>query len=101
MMFLLCRGYFQVSEKVNRTEMLQSILRSCMFSFVRLMVWPGFTSSILQYEESIMLCADVSHKILRSETVLDFMYSLYYQVEEQRFRDACAKELIGLVILTK
>uniref|UniRef100_A0A8B9CLL1 Piwi like RNA-mediated gene silencing 1 n=1 Tax=Anser brachyrhynchus TaxID=132585 RepID=A0A8B9CLL1_9AVES len=67
----------------------------------RLMVWPGFSSSILQYEESIMLCADVSYKILRSETVLDFMYSLYYQVEEQRFRDACAKELIGLIILTK
>ncbi|XP_061211371.1 piwi-like protein 1 [Neopsephotus bourkii] len=67
----------------------------------RLMVWPGFTSSILQYEESIMLCVDVSHKVLRSETVLDFMYSLYYQVEEQRFRDTCAKELIGLIILTK
>ncbi|XP_065548859.1 piwi-like protein 1 isoform X2 [Lathamus discolor] len=67
----------------------------------RLMVWPGFTSSILQYEESIMLCVDVNHKVLRSETVLDFMYSLYYQVEEQRFRDTCAKELIGLIVLTK
>ncbi|NXK82380.1 PIWL1 protein, partial [Amazona guildingii] len=67
----------------------------------RLMIWPGFTSSILQYEESIMLCVDVSHKVLRSETVLDFMYSLYYQVEEQRFRDTCAKELIGLIVLTK
>ncbi|NXJ77374.1 PIWL1 protein, partial [Trogon melanurus] len=67
----------------------------------RLVVWPGFMSSILQYEESIMLCVDVSHKILRSETVLDFMYSLYHQVEEQRFKDACTKELIGLVVLTK
>ncbi|XP_065594749.1 piwi-like protein 1 isoform X1 [Cyrtonyx montezumae] len=67
----------------------------------RLIVWPGFTSSILQYEESIMLCADVSHKILRSETALDFMYSLYQQVEERRFRDACGKELIGLIVLTK
>ncbi|XP_072206985.1 piwi-like protein 1 [Excalfactoria chinensis] len=67
----------------------------------RLMIWPGFTSSILQYEESIMLCADVSHKILRSETALDLMYSLYEQVEERRFRDTCAKELIGLIVLTK
>ncbi|NWU61322.1 PIWL1 protein, partial [Pterocles burchelli] len=67
----------------------------------RLMVWPGFSSSILQYEESIMLCTDVSHKVLRSETVLDFMYSLYDKVEEERFRDACAKELIGLIVLTK
>ncbi|NXX19423.1 PIWL1 protein, partial [Podargus strigoides] len=67
----------------------------------RLVVWPGFTSSILQYEEDIMLCVDVSHKVLRSETVLDFMYDLYHQVEEQRFRDLCARELIGLIILTK
>ncbi|NXP80195.1 PIWL1 protein, partial [Ramphastos sulfuratus] len=67
----------------------------------RVVVWPGFTSSILQYEENIMLCADISYKVLRSETVLDFMYSLYYQVEESRFRDACAKELIGVIVLTK
>ncbi|KAJ7410675.1 Piwi-like protein 1 [Willisornis vidua] len=67
----------------------------------RLMVWPGFTSSILQYEDSIMLCADVSHKVLRGETVLDFMHSLYSQVGEERFRDTCAKELIGLIVLTR
>ncbi|XP_019394493.1 PREDICTED: piwi-like protein 1 [Crocodylus porosus] len=67
----------------------------------RVIIWPGFTTSILQYETSIMLCTDVSHKVLRSETVLDFMYNLYGQVEEQRFRDTCAKELVGLIVLTK
>ncbi|NWS11840.1 PIWL1 protein, partial [Pachyramphus minor] len=67
----------------------------------RLMVWPGFTSSILQYEESIMLCADVSHKVLRGETVLDVMHSLHSQVGEERFRDTCAKELIGVIVLTR
>ncbi|NWR83779.1 PIWL1 protein, partial [Furnarius figulus] len=67
----------------------------------RLMIWPGFTSSILQYEESIMLCADVSHKVLRGETVLDVMHSLHSQVGQERFRDACAKELIGLIVLTR
>ncbi|KAH0619368.1 hypothetical protein JD844_019417, partial [Phrynosoma platyrhinos] len=67
----------------------------------RLMIWPGFTTSILQYETSIMLCTDVSHKVLRSETVLDFMYSLYEQVEVQRFKEACEKELVGLIVLTR
>ncbi|NXH16862.1 PIWL1 protein, partial [Bucco capensis] len=67
----------------------------------RLMVWPGFATSILQCDQNIMLCVDVSYKVLRSETVLDFMQSLYHQVGEQRFRDACAKELIGLVVLTR
>ncbi|KAG8146354.1 hypothetical protein E2320_012707 [Naja naja] len=67
----------------------------------RLMIWPGFTTSILQYETSIMLCTDVSHKVLRSETVLDFMYSLYDQVGEQQFRESCTKELIGVIVLTR
>lgn len=65
------------------------------------MIWPGFVTSILQYEESILLCVDVSHKVLRSETVLDFMYHLCEHVEKHRLKDVCAKELIGLTVLTK
>uniref|UniRef100_A0A673GZ30 Piwi-like protein 1 n=1 Tax=Sinocyclocheilus rhinocerous TaxID=307959 RepID=A0A673GZ30_9TELE len=67
----------------------------------RLTIWPGFMTTILQYESSIMLCSDVSHKVLRSETVLDFMYSLRQQCGDQRFPEACTKELVGLIILTK
>lgn len=67
----------------------------------RLTIWPGFTTTILQYESSIMLCTDVSHKVLRSETVLDFMINLRRQCEAQRFPDICEKELIGLVVLTQ
>ncbi|XP_045313543.1 piwi-like protein 1 isoform X2 [Leopardus geoffroyi] len=67
----------------------------------RLVIWPGFTTSILQYENNIMLCTDVSHKVLRSETVLDFMFNLYHQIEEHRFQEQVSKELIGLIVLTK
>uniref|UniRef100_A0A8B9HXL6 Piwi-like protein 1 n=1 Tax=Astyanax mexicanus TaxID=7994 RepID=A0A8B9HXL6_ASTMX len=67
----------------------------------RLTIWPGFVTNILQYESSIMLCTDVSHKVLRSETVLDFMYNLRKQCGDQRFPDACTKELVGLIVLTK
>ncbi|XP_065103397.1 piwi-like protein 1 [Paramisgurnus dabryanus] len=67
----------------------------------RLTIWPGFVTTILQYESSIMLCTDVSHKVLRSETVLDFMYSLRQQCGDQRFPEACTKELVGLIVLTK
>ncbi|XP_026877877.2 piwi-like protein 1 isoform X1 [Electrophorus electricus] len=67
----------------------------------RLTIWPGFVTNILQYESSIMLCSDVSHKVLRSETVLDFMSSLKQQYRDQYFPDACTKELVGLIVLTK
>ncbi|KAF6729960.1 Piwi-like protein 1 [Oryzias melastigma] len=66
-----------------------------------LTIWPGYSTTILQYESSIMLCTDVSHKVLRSETVLDFMINLRQKCGNQRFPDACAKELIGLIVLTK
>ncbi|XP_030629502.1 piwi-like protein 1 isoform X2 [Chanos chanos] len=67
----------------------------------RLTIWPGFVTNLLQYESSLMLCMDVSHKVLRSETVLDFMASLRHQYGDQRFPEVCTKELVGLIVLTK
>uniref|UniRef100_A0A3B5ABU8 Piwi like RNA-mediated gene silencing 1 n=1 Tax=Stegastes partitus TaxID=144197 RepID=A0A3B5ABU8_9TELE len=67
----------------------------------KLTIWPGFTTTILKYESAIMMCTDVSHRVLRSETVLDIMANLRQQCGIQRFPEICAKELIGLIVLTK
>ncbi|CAL1616189.1 unnamed protein product [Knipowitschia caucasica] len=67
----------------------------------KLTIWPGYTTTILPYESGIMLCTDVSHRVLRSETVRDFMINLKQTAPAHRFPDICAKELIGLVVLTK
>ncbi|KAJ8285840.1 hypothetical protein GJAV_G00031540 [Gymnothorax javanicus] len=67
----------------------------------RLTIWPGFTTAILQYESSIMLCTDVSHKVLRSETVLSVMSKLRKECGPEHFPAACTKELVGLIVLTK
>ncbi|KPP60297.1 piwi-like protein 1-like, partial [Scleropages formosus] len=67
----------------------------------RLTIWPGFTTTIRQYESSIMLCSDISHKVLRSETVLDYMTCMQQQHGPQLFVETCKKELVGLVVLTK
>ncbi|XP_069748587.1 piwi-like protein 4 [Narcine bancroftii] len=67
----------------------------------RLVLWPGFATSILRYETKILLSVDASHKILRNETVLDFMTELYSRNGDQHFIDTCMKELVGLVVLTR
>ncbi|KAM9743859.1 piwi-like protein 1 isoform 1-T4 [Menidia menidia] len=67
----------------------------------KLTIWPGYSTTILHYESSIMMCTDISHKVLRSETVLDFMANLRHQCGNQRFTEICSKELIGLIVLTK
>lgn len=36
-------------------------------------IWPGYSTSILQYEDHIMMGLDVSHKVLRSDNVWQFL----------------------------
>ncbi|KAK6191826.1 hypothetical protein SNE40_003418 [Patella caerulea] len=68
----------------------------------KLSVMPGFATSILQYENEILLGADIAHKILRTDSVLDIMYSIY---DDQRgqgsFYDRAFKALVGSIVLTR
>ncbi|KAM9391511.1 piwi-like protein 1 [Pholidichthys leucotaenia] len=66
----------------------------------RLTIWPGYSTTILKYESSIMMCSDVSHKVLRSETVLDYMTNLKPKLGS-RFTEVCSRELADLIVLTK
>ncbi|XP_044298186.1 piwi-like protein 4 [Varanus komodoensis] len=67
----------------------------------KLSLWPGFMVSVGQFENRVMLCADVSHKVLRNENVLEFMTDLYNRVDPAHFAETCEKELVGLIVLTR
>uniref|UniRef100_A0A8C5LYC6 Piwi-like protein 1 n=1 Tax=Leptobrachium leishanense TaxID=445787 RepID=A0A8C5LYC6_9ANUR len=64
-------------------------------------IWPGFTASILQYESSIMLNIDVSHKVLRNETVYDMLASYFARHGPKAGKDVLAKETLGQIVLTQ
>jgi len=73
-------------------------------------MWPGFQTSILQYEKSIMLCTQVSHKLMRTNTVLDALKDIYRdaQREAQRsggrgrsFKEIAERFLNGQIVLTR
>lgn len=65
-------------------------------------LWPGFQTSILQYEKRVMLCAEISHKLMRKETVLDIINQYYHECRNTReFQERVAKFLIGQIVLTK
>ncbi|KAK2902445.1 piwi-like protein 2 [Channa argus] len=66
----------------------------------RLQVWPGYSTSIKRTDGGLYLCVDVSHKVLRNESVLDVMNTLYQQSKEN-FQDECTKELIGSIVITR
>ncbi|XP_035515119.1 piwi-like protein 2 [Morone saxatilis] len=66
----------------------------------RLQVWPGYSTGIKRTDGGLYLCVDVSHKVLRNDSVLDVMNMLYQQSKEN-FQDECTKELIGSIVITR
>ena len=69
-------------------------------SFSSLQLWPGFVTSILQYEEEVLLMTDVVHKILRTDTVLDIMADIY-NANRNRFQEVATRKLVGEIVLTR
>jgi hypothetical protein len=69
--------------------------------FFRLTVMPGFVTAIAKHESETLLCADISHKIIRSDTLLDMMYNLYNQNRGDSFYDDCVRQFVGSIVLTR
>ncbi|XP_059192376.1 piwi-like protein 2 isoform X2 [Centropristis striata] len=66
----------------------------------RLQVWPGYSTCIKRTDGGLYLNVDVSHKVLRNDSVLNIMNMLYQQSKES-FQDECTKELIGSIVITR
>ncbi|XP_069623085.1 piwi-like protein 2 [Ranitomeya imitator] len=66
----------------------------------RLQVWPGYAASIRRTDGGLFLLADVTHKVIRNDSVLDIMHVLYQQSRE-RFKDEVTKQLVGSIVITR
>uniref|UniRef100_A0A2K5W1P5 Piwi like RNA-mediated gene silencing 4 n=1 Tax=Macaca fascicularis TaxID=9541 RepID=A0A2K5W1P5_MACFA len=69
--------------------------------FRKLSLWPGFAISVSYFESKLLFSADVSYKVLRNETVLEFMTALCRRTGLTCFTQTCEKQLIGLIVLTR
>ncbi|KAM5200114.1 piwi-like protein 3 isoform 2-T2 [Hipposideros larvatus] len=69
----------------------------------KLEVWPGYVTSILQYENAMTLCADVNHKLLRMETAYDLIMRICEDARNKNLdvRKRVSKELVGSIVFTK
>ena len=73
-------GFFQMMEKLGLELIGRNYYDPTAASLVReycLEVWPGYITSIRQHENSIMLCAEVSNKMIRTDTVFEQMGVIY------------------------
>ncbi|XP_023290765.1 piwi-like protein Siwi isoform X2 [Orussus abietinus] len=83
---LVGRDYYDARNKVEIREYSMEL-------------WPGYVTSIRQYEADILMCAEISHKVMRRETILNILDECYRK-DGQNYRKIFEEQVIGLVILT-
>ncbi|XP_049625397.1 piwi-like protein 2 [Suncus etruscus] len=66
----------------------------------RLQIWPGYAASIRRTDGGLFLLADVTHKVIRNDSVLDVMHAIYQQNKES-FQEECTKLLVGNIVITR
>uniref|UniRef100_M3YQJ1 Piwi like RNA-mediated gene silencing 3 n=1 Tax=Mustela putorius furo TaxID=9669 RepID=M3YQJ1_MUSPF len=67
----------------------------------KLVIWPGYVTSILEYETSITLCADVNHKLFRMQTAYDLISDIRDGFPtKQELQEQVSKRLVGSVVST-
>lgn len=83
---LVGRDYYDAVAKIDVPE-------------YRLELWPGYKTSIRQHENDILMCCEITFKVMRMETVYDLLRSC--QQQSQDFRNVFARQVIGCIVLTK
>ncbi|XP_015122024.1 piwi-like protein Siwi [Diachasma alloeum] len=83
---LVGRNYFDPHESV--------VVREHRFE-----LWPGYITSIRQHEHDVLMCAEINHKVMRQENLLDILGRLT-QENGSNYQHAYKAEVVGLTVLT-
>ena len=62
----------------------------------------GFATSIANYENKLLLCAELTHKLLHKNTIHNLMENYYRDARggQGRFREMCTADIVGRIIMT-
>lgn len=60
-------------------------------------LWPGYITSIRQHEKDILLCAEITHKVMRTDSVYKILLEC---IKRSDFRDSFLREVMGMTVLT-
>ncbi|KAH8377461.1 hypothetical protein KR093_005619, partial [Drosophila rubida] len=64
----------------------------------RMELWPGYTTSIRQHESDLLLCAEIAHKVMRTDTLYHILSKNIRESDD--YQAAFKREVIGMVVLT-
>lgn len=51
----------------------------------KLELWPGYVTSIRQHEHDILMCAEITNKVMRLDTLVNILNACY-QEDRERYR---------------
>jgi aubergine len=60
----------------------------------KLEIWPGYVTAVDEYEGGVMLCLDVSHRVLCQNTVLDHLINVFRK-DKENYQENAVKSLLG------
>ncbi|KAG8224464.1 hypothetical protein J437_LFUL003187 [Ladona fulva] len=66
----------------------------------KLQLWPGYVTSVRQHENEVLMCAEVTHKVMRKDTVLDQLTECFSRFPND-FQRMFKKNILGCIVLTE
>ncbi|XP_037958160.1 protein argonaute-3 [Teleopsis dalmanni] len=66
----------------------------------KLEIWPGYATAVTECEGGLMLCCNLSHRLLNQKTVLELLTEIY-QSKPSEFQINAKKALLGSVVITR
>ncbi|XP_013136803.1 PREDICTED: protein aubergine-like, partial [Papilio polytes] len=83
---LVGRDFFNPEAKVDIPE-------------YNLQIWPGYKTTINQYEDKILMVTEITHKVLRMDTVSQMLRE-YASTKGNNFKKIFVEDITGKIVLT-
>ncbi|XP_049868005.1 piwi-like protein Siwi [Pectinophora gossypiella] len=83
---LVGRDFFDPQSKVDIPE-------------YKLQIWSGFKTTINQYEDRLLMVTEITHKVLRMDTVLQMLQE-YTATKGGNFRRIFTEDVVGTIVMT-
>uniref|UniRef100_A0A1A9VI45 Aubergine n=1 Tax=Glossina austeni TaxID=7395 RepID=A0A1A9VI45_GLOAU len=81
---LVGRNFFDPVEKID-------------VSGFQIQIWPGYQTSIRQHEQDILLCAEIAHKVMRTDTIYQILTAAATTAD---YKTSFSQRVIGTIVLT-
>ncbi|CAK1545910.1 unnamed protein product [Leptosia nina] len=65
----------------------------------KLQIWPGYKTTINQYEDRLLMVTEITHKVLRMDTVLQMLHE-YSMTKGSNFKKIFVEDVSGQIVMT-